>query len=865
LDTTRGEILAPARLAEEQAALRRVATLVARGSSPAEIFRAVADEAVRVLESEAVGLLRFEPDETATLVAQSDTPWDPPPLGTRLALDGENLLTRMHRTRQAARVDDWEGATGAVAGLASVLGVRSAVATPVVVEGHLWGAVIAVTSRSDPLPADMEARIAQFTELVATAIANAAARGELSQLAEEQAALRRVAVLVAQQPSPGEVFTAVTEIVGSLLGADLAVMYVYPGDGTATVVASWTEGAPALATGTRLPLDGDSGVARIFHTAAAARIDGYAGAAGGAAEVARGLRLRSAVGAPILVAGKLWGALTAATRGEEPLPADAETRIAGFTELVATAVSNTQARQDLQRLADEQAALRHVATLVAIQASHGDVFAAIAEGISGVLREELRLVRFEGDRAVVVACSAGPHDHVLAVGSRLPLGGNTVLSQVFRTGEPARMDDYRQASGPIADVVRPSGLRGAVATPIIVEGRRWGAMLVGTFGDEPVPRGIERRLGEFTELMATAIANAEARAEIERLAAEQAALRWVATLVAEGVPQQHLFAQLVREVARVVAAPMVWLIRHEPERVAAVVASAGDDVFPVGSRWPLDGPSATAQDRKAGITSSVAVPITVDGRVWGALRVATSGPEPLPADIGARLSNFTGLVATAISNASARSELVASRARIVSAGDEARRRIERNLHDGTQQRLIALGLDLQAARAAIPAEQGDTHSALARSQQDLEAILADLRELSHGLHPPLLSRLGLGPSLRALARRSPIPVHLDIQVPARPAAAIETAAYYVVSEAVTNAIKHSQASEISVTMTVEAGSLHATIADDGLGGADASDGSGLTGLLDRVDALGGRFALDSPPRTGTTISLELPVEPAVTA
>jgi signal transduction histidine kinase len=246
----------------------------------------------------------------------------------------------------------------------------------------------------------------------------------------------------------------------------------------------------------------------------------------------------------------------------------------------------------------------------------------------------------------------------------------------------------------------------------------------------------------------------------------------------------------------------------------------------------------------------------------------------------ARLSNFTGLVATAISNASARSELIASRARVVSAGDEARRRIERNLHDGTQQRLIALGLDLQQARATIPEAQGDTHSALERVEQDLEAILVDLRELSHGLHPPLLSRLGLGPSLQALARRSPIPVHVDVDLSQRPAASLETAVYYVVSEAVTNAIKHSHASEISVTITMnDAGAafgvslegrrkvrnLHATIVDDGLGGADPRRGSGLTGLLDRVDALGGRFALDSPPRGGTTISVEFPVEPTVTS
>jgi signal transduction histidine kinase len=262
-----------------------------------------------------------------------------------------------------------------------------------------------------------------------------------------------------------------------------------------------------------------------------------------------------------------------------------------------------------------------------------------------------------------------------------------------------------------------------------------------------------------------------------------------------------------------------------------------------------------------GVRSAVGAPILVEGHLWGLVVVGASGDEPLPPDAEKQLAAFTELVATAISNATARAELVASRARIVAAGDEARRRIERNLHDGTQQRLIALGLDLQSARAALPEDQRDTSSALVAVEQDLEAILGDLRDLSHGLHPPLLSRLGLGPSLQALARRCPIPVQLAVDLPERPAASVETAVYYVISEALTNAIKYSQASQISVTIT-SGEKLEASIADDGVGAADPGNGSGLTGLVDRVDALGGRFALDSPPQGGTRISIELPLEPA---
>src|SRR5262249_27117787 len=200
---------------------------------------------------------------------------------------------------------------------AGAVGVGSAFAPPVVGEGRRGGPTIAATSQHEPLPAATELRLVQFTALVATAIANAGARGDLSRLADEQAALRRVAVLVAQQPSPAEGFAAGTEAGGPLLGADLAAMHVFRGDGLATGLASWTQAGPTLATGTELPLDGDSAIARIFHTAEAARIDTYDQVEGSTAEVARGLRLRSTVGAPILVEGKLWGALMAATRGEE--------------------------------------------------------------------------------------------------------------------------------------------------------------------------------------------------------------------------------------------------------------------------------------------------------------------------------------------------------------------------------------------------------------------------------------------------------------------------------------------------------------------------------------------------------------------
>jgi anti-sigma regulatory factor (Ser/Thr protein kinase) len=247
----------------------------------------------------------------------------------------------------------------------------------------------------------------------------------------------------------------------------------------------------------------------------------------------------------------------------------------------------------------------------------------------------------------------------------------------------------------------------------------------------------------------------------------------------------------------------------------------------------VSGPIAAAVTRDVGIQSAVGAPILVGGHLWGVMMALSTEENPLPDDAEARLAAFTELLATAISNTTARTELIESRARIVAAGDEARRRIERNLHDGTQQRLVALGLDIQRVRATIPQGQHDTHLELERLEHDLETVLEDLRELSRGLHPPLLARRGLRSSLRALARDSPIPVELEIGLPERPPAPLEIAIYYVVSEALTNAIKHSQASAISITVESDhagepfgvgrgrGAKLHATIADNGVGGADA--------------------------------------------
>ncbi|HZA84555.1 MAG TPA: histidine kinase, partial [Actinomycetes bacterium] len=240
--------------------------------------------------------------------------------------------------------------------------------------------------------------------------------------------------------------------------------------------------------------------------------------------------------------------------------------------------------------------------------------------------------------------------------------------------------------------------------------------------------------------------------------------------------------------------------------------------------------------------------------------VGSRRPEPLAVDTEAHIAGFTELVAVAIANTQARAELAASRARIVRSADETRRRIERDLHDGVQQRLVSLGLDLGAAQAAVPAELGELEVQLARVVEGLGEALEELRELSRGIHPAILSEGGLGPALRALARRAAVPVELDVQLQGRLPAPVEIAAYYVVAEALTNAAKYAHASVAHVEVQAQAGRLRLSVGDDGVGGADPSRGSGLIGLGDRVQALGGTLTVHSPAGAGTRLLVDLPVE-----
>jgi signal transduction histidine kinase len=560
--------------------------------------------------------------------------------------------------------------------------------------------------------------------LTAVVVSELAARSrraavESAHLIVEQSALRRVATLVAQAVQPVAVFEAVTREVGLLSGADLARMERYEVDGTVTGVGGWSRVPDQLAVGTRFDLDGLSVARDVRQTDGPVRLETFAGATGGIAREAHELGIRSSVGCPIVVAGQLWGVIAASTTSDEPFPVRTESQMARFTELVATAVENAEARAELRRVADEQAVLRRVATLVARGVAPEPVFAAVAEEVGQLTDADAAgILRFDADgMGTLVALWGMSDDDGLGVGARWKPEPPTPTGAVLATGHSARYDADSQALGDQPALLRDRRIRSAVASPITVEGRRWGAISVAS-RDRPFPPDTERRMAEFTEIVALAIANAESRVQ-----------------------------------------------------------------------------------------------------------------------------------------------LAASRARVVAAGDRTRRQIERDLHDGAQQRLVSLALDLRLAQDTVPEELPALRAGIGRAADGLTEVQEELREMSRGIHPATLSEGGLGPALRTLARRSAIPVEVHVDTGSRYPPAVEVAAYYVVSEALTNTAKHAGPSPAEVVVEEWDATLRVRVSDEGVGGAEPRRGSGLIGLRDRVEAVGGSIDVISPVGRGTTIQVSLPLQP----
>jgi PAS domain S-box-containing protein len=704
------------------------------------------------------------------------------------------------------------------------------------------------------------------------------AHDELAVLAEQQAALRRVATLVAHETPPDDLFAAVAREVGEVLGVDAIHLGRFEAGEQVVSVAQWGR-YPGVPIGARFPLKGDSVSARVLRTGRPARMDSYEDAPGVIAATLRELGIRFSIGVPISVEGRLWGVMIATSK-DAPFPAETEARLQDFTDLVATALSNASAHEKVRVLADEQAALRRVATLVARQSPQGDVFSAIAEEIGRLLGvDAIEMVRYDEDRVAAVMASCGTLAPSLPIGTRAPLGGRNVTSVVFRTGRAARLDDYRDSSGAIAERMTAGGVRSAVATPIIVEGRLWGAMVAASTHDEALPPDIEPRIGEFTELMATAIANAEARAEVARLADEQAALRRVATLVAQGPAASAVFDAVTTEVAALLDASAVTLARYADDELM-VVATRGASFVHVGDRYRLGGENVTSTvartgrtarlddfsdasgrigeyARATGVRSVVAAPVVVEGRTWGVLAAIWTDRGPPPEDTEERLARFAELLGAAIGNADSRDQLTASRTRVLVAGDEARRRVVRDLHDGAQQRLVHAVVTLKLAQQALPGDPGRAGALVGEALGTAERATEELRELARGILPSTLTRGGLRAGVQAFVSRLGLPVEVDV-VGERLDPDIESSAYFIVAEALTNVVKHARATRATVRAAVEDGVLEVEVRDDGVGGANP-EGHGLLGIADRVDALGGHLRIESPEGGGTVLAAWLPL------
>ena len=687
-------------LAQERAALLRVAELVARAAPPAEVFATVVTEASRLLSGQAMTLTHFEgPGELAVVASRNG----PAPVGDRVLFEADTLPERVLRCAAVVRVDDYTDEPDAV--LAASYGLGAAVSVPVTVSGAVWG-MLTATSPSEPLPLGTEDRLAQFAQLIAVTIGNSQANTDFRALANEQAALRRIAELSARGTSAEEVLRAVAVEGSRLSGADFTTVLRYEADGSTEVMA--LDGAPiGVAIGMRAPGSGTGAVQRLWRTGRAARVDNLAEVSGQWPQIARRAAFTASVAAPILLQGALWGALVVVSR-DQPLPHGIEHHLVRFADQVGIAISAVDARLRLHALADEQAALRRVAECVARGSTPDEVFVAVTNEASALLGDlGVALMLYDNAGAVVVATCNSP----APVGLHVPFSAGTAVNQMFRTGRPAHVDTYEDTS----------------------------------------------------------------------------------------------LAGIAREV---------------------------------------------------GITSSTAVPITVEGQVRAALVSSNIAPATRAA-AAARLAQFGELAAVAIANAETRAKLTASRARVVATADETRRRLQRDVHDGAQQRLVHALIALKMARTTV-----DVGSAASEFVEEaltnVERASSELRDIVHGILPRSLTHSGLRTGLESLVSGVTLPVDVRVTSPRLPAA-VETTAYFIVAESLTNAVKHAKAQRVRLSVDLHEDTLVIEIRDDGVGGADPNRGSGLTGLLDRVAAADGSLTIISAPGGGTVVRAELPV------
>lgn len=549
---------------------------------------------------------------------------------------------------------------------------------------------------------------------------------------------------------------------------------------------------------------------------------------------------------------------------------------------------------ELSPLAQRHHVLRRAAMLVAHGASPEKVFSSVADELARCLNADTAaMFRIETDGAIVLFEQHTTQPQATAGFARgLILEADDITEMALRNGRRARMDTQENLAGALAARLQSLGLQSPIAAPIIVENRAWGVLVTGSSHGEALAQQAESSVEDLADLIATAIANAAARNELQTsrdslcaLAARQDALRRLATLVARGAGPEECFAAVATEMALCLEVEKAEVFRCEDDGGAIAVscqASPGTPHISIGERITpedhgvaaallrtgfaatMDGHEDTAGSvgarlRELGLGSVAGAPIVVDGRLWGLAVVGSTGTKRLPPDTKKRIAEFADLAATAIAACTTRADLIASRARIVAASDEARRRLERDLHDGAQQRLVSLRLKLRSAVTNVPDELEGLKKGLAEIASDLTDVTTELQEISRGIHPAVLSKGGLAPALQALANRSVIPAQTDVVIAGEVPDTVEVGAYYIVAEALTNAAKHSHATDVIVSAHDDDANLYLSVSDNGIGGADAGRGSGLVGLNDRVEALGGKMAITSSPGRGTSLNVTIPV------
>ncbi|WP_052359496.1 GAF domain-containing protein [Actinoplanes friuliensis] len=800
-------------------ALRRVAELIARGAGRTAVLDAVVAEAYSLFPVEFTAILRYEPGGAASIVAVHH---GPPGLlvGERAPYIPQGLVLRVFGSGRPARVEAYGDLPDRGLARMRELGISAGAAAPIRVDGRLWGVLTAMT-QSGPVVPGLEHRLVEFAEVAAVAIASAQARAGLRLIAPEQAALRRVAEAMAHGGAEQQLFDTVTEEVSALLGAEGATLVRFSGR-RASVIATV---GPAVEIA-------EDAVAAILRTRLPVRLD----TSGGPGSEQAGAGDGSSVAVPIMVKDRLWGMLGVSTTGHQ-LPADTERRLGQFTELVATAVATSEAWARAEQLAGHQSALRRIAELAARDAPGEQVLEAItvqAAKLTGV--QFTAILRFEPDGSrEIMALSGAPAG--LRPGMRTP-ANDGATGRVWRTNRTARVEGLDDVGGPWAQIARDAGFSAGTAVPIRMHSRLWGT-LVAVGRTEPLPASVEDDLTSFAELAGTAISATQARNDLRALADEQAALRRVAELVAIGTALDDVFQAVAGEAAKLLGSDHARLQRYERDGTTVTVAA-----YDAGAETTLRA------------DQQVTVPVVVEGRVWGDLTAGTTG-RALPESMEERLRQFAGLAAAAIANAENKAHLTASRARVVATADETRRRLQRDVHDGAQQRLVHTIIALKLARAAIA--RGEMPGAeVSEALQHAERANAELRDLVHGILPAGLAQGGLRTGLESLIDDLSIPVDLRFTAPRLPAQT-EITVYFFVAEALTNVVKHARASRAGVTVQVDGTLLAAEVRDDGIGGADPSGGSGLTGLSDRIQAADGTLALISPAGGGTTVRAVLPL------